>query len=59
MVIYIKSKKANTITSAFQEILDRYNRKPNKIWADKVSKFYNRSIKSWLEKKRNKNVFKT
>ena len=26
------------------------NRKPNKIWADKGSEFYNRSMKSWLEK---------
>ena len=26
------------------------NRKPNKIWVDKGSKFYNRSMKSWLEK---------
>ena len=26
------------------------NRKPNKIWVDKGSEFYNRSMKSWLEK---------
>ena len=25
-------------------------RKPNKIWVDKVTEFYNRSMKSWLEK---------
>ena len=25
-------------------------RKPNKIWVDKGSEFYNRSMKSWLEK---------
>ena len=24
--------------------------KPNKIWVDKGSKFYHRSLKSWLEK---------
>ena len=24
--------------------------KPNKIWVDKGSEFYNRSMKSWLEK---------
>ena len=24
--------------------------KPNKIWVDKGSKFYNRLMKSWLEK---------
>ena len=26
------------------------NHKPNKIWTDKGSEFYNRSMKSWLEK---------
>ena len=25
------------------------NRKPNKIWVDKGSKFYSKSIKSWLQ----------
>ena len=25
-------------------------RKPNKIWVDKISEFYNRSMKSWPEK---------
>ena len=25
-------------------------RKPNKIWVDKGNKYYNRSMKSWLEK---------
>ena len=25
-------------------------RKPNKIWVDKDNEFYNRSMKSWLEK---------
>ena len=29
----------------------KYNRKPNKIWLGKGSEFYNRSIKSWLDKK--------
>ena len=34
---------------AFQIILDESNQKPNKIWVDKDSDFYNRSIKSWLQ----------
>ena len=37
-------------SNAFQKFLKKPNRKPNKIRVDKVSKFYNRSIKSWLEK---------
>ena len=35
---------------AFQKILKECNRKPNKIWVDKGRKFYNRSMKSQLEK---------
>ena len=42
--------KGITITNAFQKILDDSNRKPNKIWVHKCSEFYNRSIKSWLQK---------
>ena len=49
-VIPLKDKKGVTITYAFQKILNRSNRKLNKIWVDKDSEFYNRSIKSWLEK---------
>ena len=32
------------------KILDEPNSKPNKIWVDKGSEFYNRSMKSRLEK---------
>ena len=46
----MKDKQCITITNAFQKILDESNRKPNKIWVDKGSEFFNRSIKSWLEK---------
>ena len=28
--------------------LDKFGRKPNKIWVDKSSEFYNRLMKSWL-----------
>ena len=33
----------------FNNLQDQPNRKPNKIWPDKGSKFYNKSIKSWLQ----------
>ena len=39
-----------TITEAFPKILDKSNHTPNKIWIDKGGEFYNRSMKSWLEK---------
>ena len=45
----MKDKKGITISNAFQEILDKSNRKQNKIWVDKGNEFYNRSIKSWLQ----------
>ena len=48
-VISLKDKKGITITNAFQKFLDGSNRKPNKIWVDKGSEFYSRSMKSWLE----------
>ena len=46
-----KDKKGITITNAFQKFLDESRLKPNKIWIDKGSKFYNRSVKSWLKNK--------
>ena len=46
----LKEKKAITITNAFEKILEESNRKTNKIWVDKGSKFYNKSMESWLEK---------
>ena len=48
--IPLKDKKGITITNAFLEILHESNRKPNKIWVNKSSEFYSRSVKSWLEK---------
>ena len=45
----LKDKKSITITNAFQKILE-INCKPDKIWVDHGSEFYNRSVKSWLEK---------
>ena len=49
-VVLLKDKKGITIVNAFQSILNKSNRKPSKIWVDKGSEFYNRSMKSWLEK---------
>ena len=49
-VIPLKDKNGITIISAFQKVLDESNRKPSKIWVDKGSEFYNRSMKSWLYK---------
>ena len=48
-VIPLKDKRGVTITNAFQKILDKSNRKPNKMWVDKGSEFYNRSMKLFLQ----------
>ena len=47
-VINLKDKEGNTITNTFQKISKESNRKPNKIWVDKGSEFYDRSME--LEK---------
>ena len=49
-VVPLKDKKGVSIVNASQSILNKSNRRPNKIWVDKGSEFYNRSMKSWLEK---------
>ena len=48
-VVPLKDKNGVSIFNAFQKILDDSNRKPNKIWVDKGSKFYNNSFKKWLK----------
>ena len=48
-VIPLKDKKGTTITNALQKILDEFNHKPNKLWVDKSSKFYNRTMQSFLQ----------
>ena len=48
-VILLKDKKGISIVNAFQIILKESNRKPNKIWVDKGSEFYNSSFKKCLK----------
>ena len=45
-VITLKDKSGASIVSASQSILKDYNKKPNKIWLEKGSEFYNRSFKN-------------
>ena len=49
-VVPLKDKKDVSIVSAFQSILKKSNRKPNKIWVDKGRELFDRSVKSWLKK---------
>ena len=49
MVVPLKDKKGMSIVKVFQIILKQSNSgKPNKIWVDKGSEFYNASFKKWL-----------
>ena len=43
-VIPLKHKKGIAITNAFQKFLDESKYKPNIIWVDKGSEFYNSSV---------------
>ena len=45
----MKGKKGVSIVNAFQKILKESDRKPNKIWVDKGTEFYNSSFKKWLK----------
>ena len=46
--IPIKYKKGVSIVYVFQKIISK-GRKPNKIWVDQGSKFYNNSFKDFLK----------
>ena len=46
-VIPIKDIKGTSIVNAFQKLISK-GRKPNKIWADQGSEFYNNSFKDFL-----------
>ena len=50
-VVPVNDKKDTIIVNAFQKIVNNSDRKPNKMWVDKICEFYNRSMKSSLEKK--------
>ena len=48
-VIPIKDKKGTSIVNAFKKIISEGQRKPNKIWVDQGSEFYNQSFKDFLK----------
>ena len=48
-VVPLKDKEGVSFVNVFQKILDNSKRKPNKIWVNKGSEFYNRSMKSSMK----------
>ena len=47
-VILLKDKKGTSIVNAFQKLISE-GRKPNKIWVDQGSEFYDNSFKVFLK----------
>ena len=52
----MKDRKDFTVSKAFQETLDKSGRKPNKIWVDKGSKFYDKDIEMYSMHNEEKSV---
>ena len=48
-VIPLKNRKGESIVEEFKKILDDSNRKPNKIWIDHGTEFYNNKFKKFLK----------
>ena len=48
-VVPIKDKKRVCIVNAFKKIINDSNRKPNEIWVDQGSEFFNNSFKDFLK----------
>ena len=48
-VIPLKNKKNESIVEGFKSTLDNSKRKPNKIWVDQGSEFYNNKFKKFLK----------
>ena len=47
-VVPLKDKRGISIVNAFQKIISK-GRKPNKIWVDQGSEFYNNTFKGFLK----------
>ena len=47
-VVPLKDRKGTSIVNAFKKIISK-ERKPNKIWVDQGSEFYNQSFKDFLK----------
>ena len=49
-VVPLKDKKGIIVTNGFNKIIKQSGRKPNKIWVDQGSEFYNHFFKRWLSR---------
>ena len=49
-VVPLKNKKGISVTNGLKKIIKQSGRKPNKIWVDQGSEFYNHVFKRWLSR---------
>ena len=47
-VVPLKGKKGISVPNGFNKIIKQSETKPNKIWVDQGSEFYNNNFKNWL-----------
>ena len=47
--LFLKDKKDTSIVDAFKKTISEWQRKPNKIWIDQGSEFYNQYFKDFLK----------
>ena len=45
----LKGKKVETVLNDFIKIVNKSNRKPNKLWVDQRRQFYNKLVIKWLD----------
>ena len=45
----LKDKKGKTVLNVFIKIVNESNRKPNKLWVDQGTEFYNKLMQEWLD----------
>ena len=48
-VVPLKDKKGASVVKGFEKIVSESSRRPNKIWVDQESEFYNKTFKNWLK----------
>ena len=48
-VMPLKDKKGASVVKGFEKIVSESSRRPNKIWVDQESEFYNKTFKNWLK----------
>ena len=45
----LKDNKGKTVLNVFIKIVNESNHKPNKLWVDQATEFYNKLMQEWLD----------